>query len=121
MKSWRVKADQRIRGLWADRDSPYLASIFAKAKRSEPIDEEDEFRIGNSISVEIVRLRISHGQDEHKKPHLNGVNLNTLRRYFDVFPEQVSSFWSGYVDSVDPPTEFVAWIEAEIPELGRSR
>ena len=48
------RIDQRIRGMWADRDSPYVATLFGKASRGEPLEVEDEFRLTNSLFVEIV-------------------------------------------------------------------
>ena len=111
-----VRTEQSLRELLADRDSPYMASLVAKAQAGEALDEGDLYRIERSALMKISRLVSDYAQRRlHEAPLPRRAPILALRFELLTFGDPVREQWVSFKDVT--PKDFNEWVESSLPEL----
>ena len=106
-----------IRSLQAERDSPYVAPLRAKAASGEDFDEADRFRVDRTIIIFIVRL-----PSDYNQRRTLGLDLPTLTGQFagfrgalTTFGEPVRTIWARSRAMYEKG--FLDWVESNVEGL----
>jgi hypothetical protein len=105
--------DQRVRNLWAESDSSFVAPLIAKAERNDPLDEEDLVRVRALMRAEFVRCRFIFHNDLMISSN-SGTTFGSLIYYAKIFGLSASQMWIDYRENTQANTEFTEWIEANV-------
>ena len=112
-----ARTELSIRSVLADRESPYMATIFSKAESGEPLDEEDLYRATRTIIASIVRLRSDFTQRKALSLDLPNEGFASLRRDLEYFSGPARDLWASMTGKA--PDDFVDWVESNISGLKR--
>lgn len=111
-----ARAEQSLRELLADRDSPFMAQLFVKARAGETLDDEDVFRIDRYVIMSISRLLSDYAQRRLLGlPLPQRAPINALRDQLMTFGDPVREQWASFKSLA--PKGFSDWVESSLPEL----
>jgi hypothetical protein len=111
-----AKDELTIRSLQADRDSPYMGPLSAKAASGEDFDEADRYRATKTIIILVVRLRSDYDQRRTLGLDLPArAGFAGLRGALTTFGEPVRTVWAQSRAMYEK--DFLDWVESNVEGL----